>query len=138
MSTIDESTSERLLAAAREAALQAHCPYSGFHVGAALLAGGRVFTGCNVENASAGLTLCAERVAVGTAVAAGVRSFDALAVACPDAPADQPQPHMPCGACLQVLAEFAPAELPLLVDGVGSFRLDELLPQPFRLGPSGD
>lgn len=93
---------DELVAAAWATRELAHAPYSNFHVGAALLAAdGRIFTGCNVENLSFGLTICAERVAVGSAIAAGARGFLALAVV-----ADTREPISPCGACRQVLAEF--------------------------------
>lgn len=91
-----------LVEAAWQARDNAYAPYSNFHVGAALLAAdGRIFSGCNVENISYGLTNCAERVAIGAAVAAGVREFLAVAVV-----ADTIVPISPCGACRQVLAEF--------------------------------
>lgn len=125
-----------LVERARVARERAYAPYSGYRVGAALsTAGGRVFTGCNVENASYGLTVCAERVAVFAAVAAGEREFAALAVA-----ADGPDRARPCGACLQVLHEFAPALRLLLADGRGRFEVKtvaELLPGAFRLPPGG-
>src|SRR6188474_2448869 len=93
---------DQLISAAIAARLEAHAPYSNFKVGAALLAkDGRVFTGCNVENLSYGLTMCAERVAIGAAVAAGVRDFQGVAVV-----ADTGVPISPCGACRQVLSEF--------------------------------
>lgn len=105
---------------------QAYAPYSNFHVGAALLAeDGRIFTGCNVENLSYGLTNCAERVAIGAAVAAGVRRFLAVAVV-----ADTTVPISPCGACRQVLAEFGVPRI-LLANRTErvEFTLEELLPR---------
>lgn len=124
-----------LLAAAREASGRAYCPYSRFRVGAAVLAGGQVFRGANVENASYGLAICAERTAAFAAVLAGATTIEAVAVACVDAP-DEADPGllMPCGACRQVLAEFAGADVPVAVDRLGVFRLSDLLPHPFRLG----
>src|SRR5580698_7548598 len=94
---------DALVSAARAVREKAYAPYSRFPVGAALLTrSGRVFCGCNVENLSFGLTVCAERAAVFAAVAAGETKFDALAVV-----ADSIQPVTPCGACRQVLAEFS-------------------------------
>lgn len=98
---------ESLLAAAREARAQAYAPYSRFAVGAALRSrSGRIFTGCNVENLSFGLTSCAERNAIFAAVAAGERELEAIAIV-----ADSRHPVSPCGACRQVMAEFAPSLL---------------------------
>lgn len=125
---------EALLAAARAAALAAYAPHSEFRVGAAVLAGGTVFPGCNIENASFGMTICAERVAIFSAVAAGHRRIEAVALACVDASPDAvPGSLMPCGACRQVMAEFAGGDLPVFVDRAGSYTLDTLLPRAFRL-----
>jgi cytidine deaminase len=125
---------DELLAAARTASRAAYCPYSGFRVGAAVRAGGRIFTGANVENASYGLTLCAERNATIAAVLAGAVRIEAVAVSCIDAPEGSGAAlRMPCGACRQVLAEFADPQTPVVVDGAGTFTLAELLPQAFRL-----
>lgn len=117
---------DSLMEAAWLARDRAYAPYSNFHVGAALLAAdGRIFTGCNVENISYGLTNCAERVAIGAAVAAGVREFLAVAVV-----AETGVPISPCGACRQVLAEFG-VPLVMLANRVTreQFRLEELLPR---------
>jgi len=121
-----------LVRKAVEARKLAYAPYSGFHVGAALLAkDGRIFTGCNVENASYGLTVCAERVALFKAVSEGAREFLAIAVACGKGPC------APCGACRQVLYEFAPDLLVIMSDGEGkgwtTAKLFELLPHGFGL-----
>jgi cytidine deaminase len=119
-------TDDELIAAAWEARENAYAPYSDFKVGAALLGtDGAVFAGCNVENISYGLTNCAERVAIGAAVATGVRSFDRVAVV-----ADTAQPISPCGACRQVLAEFG-VKTVILANRTESvmFSLEELLPR---------
>ncbi len=120
----------RLVTAARRAAKRAHAPYSKFHVGAAVLAGGAVHAGCNVENASYGLTVCAERNAVAAAVLAGARRLDAVVVASATLP-----PTPPCGMCLQTLAEFGSAALPVILVGAGGARVEltlgELLPRAF-------
>lgn len=123
------ATVARLVEAARRARLNAYAPYSRYRVGAAVLADdGRVFTGCNVENSSFGLTVCAERNAVAAAVAAATRP---LAVAVVTASGDV----APCGACRQVLAEFS-AVMPVFLAGpegvtMRRSRLDELLPGAF-------
>lgn len=127
-------TEEELLAAAGAVATRAYAPYSGFRVGAALqTAEGRVFTGCNVENASYGLSLCAERNAVAALVAgsSGERvTIAVIAVASPDA-----EPCFPCGACRQVLHEFGCQAVVVAVDGAPrAVPLAALLPHPF--GPN--
>lgn len=117
-----ESWTER----AWKARERAYAPYSNFAVGAVLIGeNGEVFEGCNVENLSYGLTMCAERVAIGSAVAAGVTGIVAVVVV-----ADTKEPISPCGACRQVLAEFGDPEI-LLVGQTGSerFRLSDLLPR---------
>lgn len=123
-----------LLEAAIGAAGRAYVPYSKFRVGAAVRAGGLVFTGCNVENASYGLTICAERNAIFGAIAAGARRIEAVALACVDAGEGAGGASlMPCGACRQVMAEFADGALPVTIAGVGTVTLDDLLPNAFRL-----
>jgi cytidine deaminase len=124
-----------LVEAAVAAASQAHGPYSGLRVGAALLdREGRIFKGANVENASYGLTICAERSAVCTAITAGAREFEAIAIV-----ASGDAPSSPCGACRQVLAEFCPGDFTILLATVDApteittYRLDELLPHAFTL-----
>jgi len=130
-------TYEDLLAAAQEASRRAYAPHSRFPVGAALLtADGQVFTGCNVENASYGLTICAERVAVAKAVSEGYKDFQALAVW-----AATEEPVSPCGACRQVLAEFAP-EMEVIMGGAGGryrvAQVRELLPGAFSFKTNGE
>lgn len=129
--TVNEQTVALLMQSARTAAAAAYAPYSHFHVGAALLCeDGAVVTGVNVENASYGLTMCAERVAIGRAIAGGKRRFDAIAVA-----EAAGRSAFPCGGCRQVLAEFAgPDFLVIAADGERSFTstLGELLPHTFR------
>ena len=120
---------DALLDAARAAQQRAYAPYSRFRVGCALEAeDGRVFVGCNVENASYGLTICAERAAICAAVAGGAQRFRRAVVV-----SDSDPPAAPCGACRQVLAEFGPG---LRVDGVSpagtaTWTVAELLPSAF-------
>lgn len=121
---------EALLAKAIEARQNAYARYSKFCVGAALLTcDGQIFCGANVENASYGLAMCAERTAIFTAVSAGMREFAKLAVVC-----DCPEGCLPCGACRQVMAEFTPNLALVLGTPEGEYQttsLSLLLPQPF-------
>jgi cytidine deaminase len=122
-----------LVDAARAASLRAYCRYSGYAVGAAVRAAdGRIFTGCNVENASYGATMCAERSAIFAMAAAGERRIVAVCVYAPSEPM-----AMPCGMCRQVMAEFC-VDAPVLVAGprgVLRRRFAALLPEAFRLDP---
>jgi cytidine deaminase len=122
---------DELLARARAVRENAHAPYSKFRVGAAVrAASGAIYTGCNVENASFGATVCAERNAIGAMVAAGERELSAVAVYTED-----DAPTMPCGICRQVILEFAAdAEIVAATpDARKATTLRELLPEPFKL-----
>ena len=123
-------TDEKLVVLAKEAMKNAYAPYSHFQVGAALLAkDGRVFTGCNVENASYGATNCAERTAVFKAVSEGCREFDAIAIV-----ASSGDFISPCGICRQVLAEFMPEGKVILdshENGMVTYLVRELIPLGF-------
>ena len=128
---MENALQERLVAAAREAATRAYAPYSHFSVGAALLGeDGQIYVGCNVENASYGLCLCAERNALFHAVACGCRTFRALAIVAP-------KPSTPCGACRQALAEFCGPTLEIFLAAqdpavpVTRTFLADLFPNPF-------
>jgi cytidine deaminase len=126
-----EETFDDLVAAAREIKERAYAPYSRFRVGAAVLAGGRVFAAPNIENASYPLSVCAERNAVAAAVSAGHTTIEAVAVS-----TDAERPTPPCGGCRQVLNEFGPGMV-VVSDATGGraeWRLSELLPSAF--GPS--
>lgn len=129
MPRLNERKIDSLAKTAWETWLFAYVPYSQFRIGAALLAAdGRIFTGANVENPSYGLSMCAERVAVGAAAAAGVRSFVAIAVA-----GESPGGPVPCGGCRQVLAEFSPDILVVRCRPDGTYekmRLRDLMPSP--------
>ncbi len=121
---------DQLIAAATAARTHAYAPYSNFQVGAALqTTDGTIITGCNVESASYGLTICAERVAVFAAVAQGYSTFHRVAVV-----TDTPTPTAPCGACRQILLEFAPDAEVVLANLKGEilcFSVRELLPHAF-------
>jgi len=127
-------TREELLAHDRTAALRAHCPYSHFRVGAALLAGGKLYTGVNIEISSYGLSLCAERSALAAAISDGAGPITQIAVACIDTPPDAPlHERTPCGACRQWLADLAP-DATIYIDSVPqNFSIADLLPHAFSL-----
>jgi len=134
---ISQATWERLYEAAVEVQTRAYAPYSEFPVGAALLCSdGDIVTGCNVENATIGATVCAERTAVGNALSQGFRSFEALCVVCDASP-----PAAPCGICRQVLAEFE-ENLPIMMANNDGARetivLTELLPRAFTRTLAGE
>jgi cytidine deaminase len=124
------ATEEALVEAAADARANALCKYSGFAVGAAIEdAEGKIWGGCNVENSTFGLTVCAERVAIWKALSEGVRSFRSVAVV---TGADEPTP--PCGACRQILWQFA-GDVPIVSATTGGkvkrYRLSEIFPEPF-------
>jgi cytidine deaminase len=128
--TLAQGKLDELKRRAREAAAQAYAPYSGFPVGAAVLGDGMIYGGANVENASFGLSVCAERNAIFAAVAGGARRIEAVALYTPT-----PTAATPCGACLQVIAEFGPdAVILCCCDGSAERRyaLKDLLPAAFN------
>ncbi len=119
----------KLVEAAKKARHNAYAPYSNFKVGAAVLGCGKIYEGCNVENASYGLTICAERVAIFNAISHGCRNVDAVAIYAESMP-------YPCGACLQVMSEFCSENCKIIVateKSVEIYTLDELLPKQFKL-----
>ena len=127
---IQPELEERLIATATDARTRALCQYSGFAVGAAIEdSEGKVWSGCNIENSTFGLTVCAERVAVWKALSEGVRDFRAVAVV---TGASEPTP--PCGACRQILWQFA-RDVPIVSATTGGqrkrYRLSEIFPEPF-------
>lgn len=136
MADLSRQQIDQLLQAAQQATQQAYAPFSGFHVGAAILTqGGEIFTGCNVENSSYGLTNCAERTAIFTAVAAGALSAErdlmAVAVVNRDGAICSP-----CGACRQVIFEFGPEAIVIYRAQTGEMaqtKSKDLLPEGFRL-----
>ena len=125
-----KNTEEKLIEAAAEARKRAFAPYSNFKVGAALLGkNGETFTGCNVENASYGLTMCAERVAIFKAVSEGTKGFQCIVVV-----ADTEDLTPPCGSCRQIIWEFCgdvPVTLANLKGAVETFQMSDLLPRAF-------
>ena len=134
---MDETLLAELIDRARAVAERAYVPASGYRVGATVLAeDGEIYAGCNVENASLGLTICAERSAVCQAVAAGARALRAVVVSTPGR-----KPAAPCGACRQVLAEFGTDMQVVLVgdeEAVVHTTLDTLLPRPFTFRAPGE
>lgn len=129
---LDKQTIEKLIAAAIKAQQMAYAPYSKFRVGAALLtADGQIITGCNVENSSYGLCNCAERTAIFKGVSEGQREFRAIAIV-----GDSDDPCTPCGACRQVMVEFAPQMQVIMANPKGESEImtaAELLPKYFKL-----
>lgn len=128
---IDAATVDKLVAKAREALQEAYAPYSGYAVGAAVLAAdGGTYSGANIENAAYSESLCAERVAIAKAVSEGVRDFTAIAIVAGDG-------HLaaPCGACRQVISEFSPECLVIMAGGGETVikPVSELLPMAFKL-----
>ena len=123
---------DALLQKALEARENAYAPFSNFRVGAAILGeSGRIYTGCNVENSSYGLTVCAERVALFKGISEGEKVFMAIAIV-----ADSEEPIPPCGACLQVLSEFQSELIVIMATLKGTRKikkLSELFPEPFRM-----
>ena len=129
--SINKMSDDDLIERAKEARSLAHAPYSNFDVGAALLASdGRVFTGCNIENSTYGLTMCAERVAIFKAVSEGANEFSKIAVV-----ADYANPTPPCGCCRQMIWEFSTDDteviLANLVGDVQKFDIKDLFPNAF-------
>ena len=127
---VDEARLKQMIARAKEASVKAYCPYSNFRVGAAVLTtSGEIYTGCNVENASSGLTICAERNAIFHARCEGMQGLAAVVVY-----TQTDKPTAPCGACRQVINEFGPeAGITCVCDGATTIaaRLADLLPQAF-------
>ncbi len=129
---MNKEQTDKLLEAAREARENSYSPYSGFAVGAALLtANNTIFRGANIENSSYSLTVCAERVAIYSAIAAGEKELIAMAIA-----AQSKSNLYPCGACLQVINELA-GDIPIIIDSMNNkkpctYNLSELLPHPFN------
>ena len=126
-----EDICQELINRAKEARLKAYAPYSKFQVGSAVLTeNDSIFTGCNIENASLGLSICAERVAIFKAISSGCKSIKAIAIIC-----DTEEPCSPCGACRQVMVEFSPDMKVIMVNLENKFKIvkaRELLPDFFQ------
>ncbi len=127
---------QKLIRAALEARKNSYSPYSGYSVGAALLTSdGKIFTGCNIENASYGATMCAERTALFTAVAAGCKKFEAIAIV--GGKADEEDLPYPCGICRQALSEFCDRDFKIIIakneNDFEEYTLSDMLPHSFTL-----
>lgn len=124
-----------LIEKAKAAQKNSYSPYSKFKVGAAVIGNsGAIYSGCNVENASYGLTLCAERVAIFNAISNGESSITEVAVTCiGNDTDDSPSTLMPCGSCRQVMSEFCIPTTKIHIDGIGETILQDLLPNPFEI-----
>ncbi len=125
----------KLLELAKTAQTNSYSPYSNFKVGAAVKGkSGKIYTGCNIENASYGLTLCAERAAIFNAISNGESTITEIAITCTGNNADDnPSSLMPCGSCRQVMSEFCDQDTVIYIDGFGSTTLKEILPNPFQI-----
>ena len=123
-----------LCEAAKQAALNSYSPYSKFRVGAAVFGDKSIYIGANIENASYGLTICAERTALASAIISGDRNIHVIAIACIDAsPEDGLSEKLPCGACRQWMAELAP-NAKIIICGIDKiFSVNDFLPMPFKL-----
>jgi cytidine deaminase len=132
VSEIDERTTKRLIEEATRVRENAYAPYSDYKVGAALLTrSGTIYRGCNIENSAYGMTICAERVALGAAVACADHDLIAIAIVTDDDP-----PATPCGACRQVLSEFRKDLIVIVANLSGKmlrFKMTDLIPHPFEL-----
>ncbi len=117
----------------RRVSLNSYSPYSRMKVGASVVSGsGKIYSGCNVENASYGLSICAERVAISSAISAGESYIEKICITSTSSSDEFSNQSMPCGACLQFMLEFSGESLIVIVDGIGEFKLSELLPKPFK------
>lgn len=132
-STFSVDLRKTLCEAAKTAAANSYSPYSKFRVGAAVLCEGGTYSGVNIENASLGLGICAERSAIAAAISAGETEIQAIAIACIDARPDGGlEERLPCGACRQWLVELAPNATVIIVDTPHEFAVEDLLPHAFR------
>lgn len=124
---------KKLIELAREARENSYCPYSKFPVGSAVeMNSGNTYTGSNIENASYGLTICAERVAIFKAISSGESKIKTIAISCINNNNKQDS-LMPCGACRQVISEFSDENTIIAIDGVGNFSVSDLLPSAFTI-----